>query len=557
VAGKDFRAEFGSGKAEALWTAYPDLPQAADIVMYWWHKAAELVARGKARRFGFITTNSMHQVFARRVVQAALVARRPVSIVFAIPDHPWVDGAGNAAVRIAMTVADAGKHDGRLLTVIEERGGRDGEVEVTLREQNGPILADLRIGADVASATPLLSNEALCSPGVKLHGAGFIVTPLQAETLGLGRTPGLEKFIRPYRNGRDLTSRPRDVMVIDLFGLDEDEIRTQFPRAYQHVRDHVKPERDENARESYRRYWWLYGEPRRELRKALAGLPRYIATVETAKHRVFQFLDSKTLPDNMLVCIALDDAFFLGVLSSRIHGTWALNAGGTLEDRPRYNKTVCFDPFPFPVATPTQQSRIRQLAEEIDRHRKTRLAASPELTLTGLYNVLEIERAALPLTAKDHAIHERGQVAILRALHDDLDTAVSEAYGWPANLSEEETLTRLAALNRARSEAEMRGEVLWLRPEFQTSVVRKAKAAQLDLAAPEAKRQRSSWPAELSEQVLSVRRVLAAEAQPLNVSDVAKRYQRAPKARIESTLVTLAALGHARALGDGRFAALR
>lgn len=557
VAGKDFRAEFGSGRAEALWAAYPDVPQSADIVMYWWHKAADLVARSKARRFGFITTNSMHQVFARRVVQTALAARRPVSIVFAIPDHPWVDGTGNAAVRIAMTVADAGKHDGCLLTVIEERPGRDGESEVTLREQRGSILADLRIGADVASATPLLSNEALCSPGVKLHGAGFIVTPSQAEALGLGRTPGLNKIIRPYRNGKDLTSRPRGVRVIDLFGLEEDEVRSRFAGVYQHVRDHVKPERDQNARETYRRFWWLYGEPRRELRKALAGLPRYIATVETAKHRVFQFLDSETLPDNRLVCFALDDAYYLGVLSSVVHVRWTLQAGGTLEDRPIYTKTTCFDPFPFPVTTPKQRARIRQLAEEIDQHRKARLAASPELTLTGLYNVLEIERAGLPMSAKDRAIHEQGQVAILRALHDDLDAAVAEAYGWPVDLSEEETLARLAALNKARSEAEARGEVLWLRPEFQASVVRKAKAAQLDLAAPEAARQRSSWPVELTEQVLSVRRVLAAEGQPLDVAAVAKRYQRAPKARIESTLATLAALGHVRALGDGRFAAVR
>ena len=314
VAGMDFRSEFGSGYAEALWKAYPEIPAASDIVMYWWQKAADLVARGKVRRFGFITTNSMHQVFARRVVQAALTARNPVSIVFAIPDHPWVDGAGNAAVRIAMTVADAGKHDGQLLTVVKEMPGPDGESLVTLQEQRGPILADLRIGADVASATPLLSNEALCSRGMSLHGAGFIVTPSQAETLGLGRTPGLEKIIRHYRNGRDLTSRPRGVMVIDLFGLDDDQIRSQFAGVYQHVRDHVKPERDENARETYRRYWWLYGEPRRELRKALAGLPRYIATVETAKHRTFQFLDAKTLPDNMLELLAKlcgRDGFFV------------------------------------------------------------------------------------------------------------------------------------------------------------------------------------------------------------------------------------------------------
>lgn len=557
VAGKDFRAEFGSGKAEALWAAYPDIPQAADIVMYWWHKAADLVARGKVKRFGFITTNSMHQVFARRVAQAALGARRPVSIVFAIPDHPWVDGTGNAAVRIAMTVVDAGKHDGRLLTVVKETLRPDGESEVTLQEQLGPILADLRIGADVASATPLLSNEALCSPGVKLHGAGFIVTPAQAEVLGLGSTPGLEKVIRPYRNGRDLAGRPRGVNVIDLDGYSEDEVRSLFPSVYQWVAENVRPHRLTNN-EQYRRVnWWLFGRRNTELRRALAGLPRYIATGETAKHRTFQFLDAGTVPDNMLVCIAVDDAYFLGVLSSRIHVCWALQAGGTLEDRPRYNKTVCFDPFPFPAAMPALQARIRQLAEELDRHRKTRLAANAKLTLTGLYNVLEKERAGLPLDSEDLAMHEEGQVAILRALHDDLDAAVSQAYGWPVALSVEETLVRLTALNSARSEAEARGEILWLRPEYQASVVRKAKAAELDLTAPEAARQRGAWPVELTEQVLSVRRVLAAEGRALNVADVAKRYQRAPRARIESTLATLAALGHVRALGGGRFAAVR
>ncbi len=65
----------------------------------------------------------------------------------------------------------------------------------------------------------------------------------------------------------------------------------------------------------------------------------------------------------MLVNIALDDAYFLGVLSSRVHVWWALAAGGTLEDRPRYNKTRCFDPFPFPDAAEPQRERIRALGE--------------------------------------------------------------------------------------------------------------------------------------------------------------------------------------------------
>ena len=122
---------------------------------------------------------------------------------------------------------------------------------------------------------------------MKLHGAGFIVTPAQAKALGLGRVPGLEQHLRPYLNGRDLTGRKRGVMAIDLFGVTEDDVRQRFPDVYQWVLERVKPEREQNNRPSYRNLWWVFGEPRRELRPALVDLNRYIATVETAKHRVF------------------------------------------------------------------------------------------------------------------------------------------------------------------------------------------------------------------------------------------------------------------------------
>lgn len=179
----------------------------------------------------------------------------------------------------------------------------------------------------------------ISSRGVSLHGAGFLISPEQAAALGLGRIPGLEQHIRQYRNGRDITSRPRNAMVIDLFGLTESEVRGRFPDVYQWVYERVKPERDQNNRQSYKDNWWIFGEARSNFRPALAGLTRYISTVETAKHRAFVFLGVAILPDNMLVNIALDDAVCLGVLSSRIHVLWALAQGGTLEDRPRYNKT--------------------------------------------------------------------------------------------------------------------------------------------------------------------------------------------------------------------------
>lgn len=138
----------------------------------------------------------------------------------------------------------------------------------------------------------------------------------------------------------------------------------------------------------------------------------------------------------MLVAIATDDAANLGILSSHIHVVWTLAQGGTLEDRPRYTKSQCFDPFPFPDANNIQKQTIRVIAEELDIHRKRVLAEHPHLTLTGLYNVLEKVRAgAQPheFDEYDRTIFDDGLVLIIKELHDKLDVAVAEAYGWPAD----------------------------------------------------------------------------------------------------------------------------
>lgn len=97
------------------------------------------------------------------------------------------------------------------------------------------------------------------------------------------------------------------------------------------------------------------------MREALRGLSRFIGTTETAKHRTFLFIDPTVLPDQKVRVVAHEDAFVLRILSSSIHVIWALEAGGTLEDRPVYNNTRCFDPYPFPDAKPDYKARIRGL----------------------------------------------------------------------------------------------------------------------------------------------------------------------------------------------------
>ncbi len=559
------RDALGDGYTEALRSAYPRMPESADFVMFWWEKAALETRAGKTRRLGFITTNSLRQTLNRQVLEQHLSApKKPLSLVFAIPDHPWVDAGDGAAVRIAMTVAAPGAVPGRLLTVTDERKGeREAEGRpVTLSGEVGKIHANLRIGADVAGAKPLRANAGISSPGVKLHGAGFIVTPAEARALGLGTVPGLEAHIRTYRNGRDLTASPRGVMVIDLFGLSEAEVRNRFPAVYQCLADRVRPERDAKAATSpdsaqYARLWWLHGKPRPQLRPALEGLPRYIATVETAKHRFFQFLDAVILPDNMLIAIALDDAAALAVLSSRIHVLWALKAGGTLEDRPRYNKSLCFDPFPFPDATEVQKTRLRALGEELDAHRKAQQAAHPKLTLTGIYNVLEKLRAGVRIEGKDKEIYDQGLVRILKDIHDRIDAEVAAAYGWADDPDDETILMRLVDLNRERFAEEAAGHIRWLRPEYQKpaghAAVAKGQQTELDMAVAETT-DKALWPKHLPEQIAAVRAVLS-EMGDATPEQVARRFKRGRAASVQPLLESLTALGQARLIEGGRFAA--
>lgn len=565
IGGKDIRAELGDGYVKALRKAYDLVPDSADFVMYWWQRAAELARAGKIRRFGFITTNSLPQVFNRKVVAQNLSAASetklaPLSLIFAIPDHPWLKSAlsdgqaaiDHAAVRIAMTVGERGEHLGHLYRVKSEGDTSSEGTDVELVEETGRIFADLRIGSDVSSATPLKANEGLATRGVALHGAGFMVTQEQATSLGLGRITGLDHYILPYRNGRDITGRSRDLFVIDLHGLSIEQVRRSFPEVYQWVFDRVKPERDLNNEPSRREVWWQFGRQHTELRAGLKGLDRYISTVETAKHRVFIFLGSEVRPDNKLVNIALSDAYSLGVLSSRIHLSWALAAGSTLEDRPVYVKTTCFDPFPFPDASAAKKQKISEIAERLDAHRKRQQQLHPTLTLTEMYNVLEKLRANEELTVEDHATYEMGLIGILRQIHDELDEAVFAAYGWSSTLSTEQILANIVALNAERRSEEASGIVRWLRPEFQAPnapAMQQTLGGLVPVEAPAAARRKQPWPAALTDQFRVIKDAL--RATPFQTpKQIAAGFKPASRTRVQEILQTLTALGQTRQVDD-------
>ena len=557
------RSSLGDGYVEALRSAYKGLvPDSADLVMYWWHIAALKIRKDEVQRFGFITTNSISQTYNRRVLEKHLNdLKTPACLLFAVPDHPWVDGNDGAAVRISMTVCGYGNRPGVLSVVQAEQSSGD-HFDLVLINKTGRIYSNLKLGANVTSAEALKANSLLSATGVIPHGAGMLVHPSERHLLDD------DAPIKPYLNGKDVSGTPRGLYVIDCYGLTSKQVMENYPRLYQWLLNRVKPERDVNKDKDLREKWWLHRRNNEDLRSALLGLKRFIATVMTAKHRIFVFLDGEILPDQMLVSVGLSDPEVLGILMSRIHVLWSLSLGGTLEDRPRYNKTRCFETFPLPILSGFQKVKIGELAAKIDMHRKQQQIELESLTLTGMYNVLEKLRTGEKLTIKEKAIHQQGLVSVLLELHDDLDRAVLEAYGWPdladkivgrpgATIpllnkptdqaeAEEELLMRLVELNKQRAQEETQGVVRWLRPNYQApdAVQQEVDTTPKKTAArPEAttSKGKASFPKALPEQLRVLRGALAERSH--TTDSLAEMFKRKPRKSVEEGLKSLAAVG--------------
>lgn len=559
VGNKRMAKALGIEYCQALRQSYPEIPSSTDYVMYWWHRATSCVDLGSIHRSGLITTNSITQAFNSRVIRAMISEPSQCGIAFAIADHPWVDSADGAAVRIAITVMEKGTTSGQLLMIDRESESGDVSTE-SLTSRSGRIDEQLRIGISTSSVKPLASNLGICGQGVKLVGGGFI-DDTGLSTRELNPASGLP-VVRPFISPKDVLNGSDGRMVIDFFGLDELTSRQVHPAAYQRLFDTVRDDRLQNRRKSIRELWWRFAWERPVLRKAIQGLRRYIVTLETSKHRFFEFVDSHYLWDGSLFAIAIEEPCEFGVLSSRAHSQWALYFGGRMGvgNDPRYQNQRCFDPFPFPATDETTRQRIGDLAEQLDAHRKRQQALHPKLTMTGMYNVLEKLRSGEPLTAKEQTIHEQGLVSVLRQIHDELDAAVFDAYGWPHDLADEEILQRLVDLNHERAAEESRGLIRWLRPEFQNpdgatqTAFAEAEKKTTATKKAAAKVKKQPWPKKLPERMVAIQTALSRHDAPAQSKEIAAYYTRANRNEVNEILETLAAIGNVRQLPDGRFA---
>ncbi len=478
LGGSKMLGEMGQDYVNRLREVYKGrVPGGADLVTYWFEKALKHMEEGKCKHAGLVSTNSIRGGQNRKILDRICKTGR---IVAAWSDEPWINEG--AAVRVSLVCFEHRKTPTSVTGVIAEPPAAYGVSARLDGREVAEIYSDLNsrnVGSrevDLTQSRRLKENKGVCYMGSSKKGSFDIPESQAREWLSLPTNPNgrlNSDVLRPILNALDIVRRPRTRWIID-FGCNMSESDAALYEApFQWVVEHVKPEREKNNREAYRRFWWRHAESRPGMREALKHSKRYIITPAVAKHRLFCWADAAMLPDQQLLVFTRSDDTCFGILHSRFHEIWALRMCthmGAGND-PRYTPTTCFETFPFPAGlTPniptedyTSDQRARKIAAAARGLADLRDAwlnppelvrRAPEVVSGFPERIVPVdEHAAQKLKKRTLTSLYNQRPQWLAQAHRKLDEAVALAYGWDVDISDETALHLLLELNKKRSVA--------------------------------------------------------------------------------------------------------
>lgn len=474
IGNKRMRGELGKAYVDKVRLAYRDNNlDGVDLVCFWFEKALLQMELGTLRSAGLVSTNSIRDGANRKVLARILEKSR---IFLAWSNEKWWDDG--AAVGVSMT----GFGESPLKPQL------DG-VEVAV------IHADLTAGIDVTKTCKLRENlnrsfqgvtpsasvkrklrETLGLPTASFNLKGDEARRILVEPATMNGEP-MAAVVRPYLGADDITSRPLDRFTINFVGRDE-KAAAMFDKPFSAILNVRLHRQHTNRFNDFEKYpWWQFGWPRPEMFAALNGLSRYISIPRHAKHYLCAWTHPAVTPGDALVVIARDDDTAIGILQSRIHEVWALRSGSSLEDRPRYTPTTCFETFPFPEGL-TPNMPAAEYAS--DQNAKAIAIAAQDLFMLRDHYLCPPEWTDWIITPEEQAAgfpkrpvakpgHEadlkertltnlyNARPAWLALAHETLDKAVAAAYGWSDYtpvMEDVEILRRLLELNSERGAAQ-------------------------------------------------------------------------------------------------------
>ena len=428
------------------------VPGGADLVTYWFEKARVAIEHDQARRAGLVATNSIRGGQNRKLLKRILDSG---TIFNAWSDEPWINEG--AAVRVSLACFGSVLYGQSLC--LDGRGVEAINADLTAGSGSS--------GTDLTYAATLHANLGVAFIGAMKKGRFDIPGELARLWLSIPNPNGRPNsdVVRPWVNSLDITRRCLDMWIVD-FGVDMPEsVAALYEAPFQHIVENVRPQREAVRNDLERQRWWLLARPAPDLRQAIKGLIRFIVTPRVAKHRLFAWLYPPIVCDGQIIVIARANDTTFGILHSRFHELWSLRLGTSLEDRPRYTPTTCFETFPFPegvLSDPDPDARFPAIAEAARRLVELRdnwlnppewVKWVPEVAPGYPDRRLPVdEKAAQELKKRTLTNLYNQRPAWLVNAHRALDEAVAAAYGWPVDLSDDEILRRLLALNLERTE---------------------------------------------------------------------------------------------------------
>ena len=420
LGGKKLRQELGDEYVEKVYQKFPEVKGQPDFCVFWFRKASDLLdEKGRA---GLVATNSISQVSGRKASLEYVVSKGGI-IHDAVSTQEW---SGDAAVHVS--IVNWSKEN-------PNRFFLDG-VPVSI------ISSSLKQETSVLEAIRLQSNKNCSFESCGLRGKGFIVSEEEAKSWIETNSKNIN-VLKPMIDGRGLTY-PFEKLdwVIDFNDMSIEEA-SEYQLPFLRVKEKVKPERDNNRRDSRRLNWWRFGEHSPNMRKALEGLKCYFALPKISKWVMFTPVDISILPCEANMVVASDDFYVLGVLTSKVHRLWVGAQSSTLKGDTRYTNTTCFETFPFPQLDPNTSTKAKQTIEKIraamqELHQyRSQQMESKQWGITKLYNSYFHEPASQ-----------------LYKLHAKLDKLVMQAYGFS---EDDDILSKLLELNMQLGDREKQG----------------------------------------------------------------------------------------------------
>lgn len=418
LGGKQMRKALGNQYIERLFKKFPDVKDSVDFCTYWFRLTHDVICETKGRA-GLVGTNSISQGKSR-VASLDYITQNGGYIHEAVASQVW-PGEANVHVSIANWSLEQPK-------------------QCSLNGQPvSQINSSLKDVLDVTQAIRLTANLHWCFTGVTPVGQGFLVSPEQVVTWQ-AIDPKNAEMLYPFLEGNELAAGLRkqpNHWIID-FGDSTLEAASDYQQPFQWVKKMVKPEREQNRRLVYQKYWWRLGERRPAMRVALKSIAQYFAVPQTSKWAIFVPCPATWLPNARTRVVASEDFYLLGILTAQVHRVWMKAQMSTLKADISYTHNTCFETFPFPqTANQLLINQIRATAWELHQYRSQQMEQK-QWGITQLYNEYFDEPASQ-----------------LAQLHRQLDQLVMRLYEFQVG---DDLLARLLTLNRELAAKEQRGE---------------------------------------------------------------------------------------------------